>query len=131
MKQSTLKVLIVDDAPIVRERFSRILSESLPLEIVGQAQTIKQALTILPTTQPDVVLLDLRLPDGSGLHVLQQIRETSISCKVIMMTTTPYPYYRERCLAAGADYFFDKSEEFEQVIELLRHGLPRQTQVAA
>lgn len=120
MKPSTLKVLFVDDAAIIRESFSRILAESLPLEIVGQATDANQVLRILPTAKPDVVLLDLRLPAGSGIRVLQKIRETGAQCKVIMLTTEPYPLYRERCLAAGADYFFDKSEEFEQIIELLK-----------
>lgn len=126
MKQAPLKVMIVDDALVIRERFSQILNENQDLEIVGQAADTKQALRILPTAKPDVVLLDLRLPDGSGLRVLQQVRESGATCQVMMLTTDPYPHCRERCLAAGADYFFDKAEEFEQVIaELNRLSVNR------
>jgi CheY-like chemotaxis protein len=126
MKQAPLKVMIVDDALIVRERFSQILNENHAVEIVGQAADAKQAMRILPTAQPDVMLLDLRLPDGSGLCVLRQLREAGSTCQVMMLTSDPYPHCRERCLAAGADYFFDKTEEFEQVIaELTRLSVNR------
>lgn len=119
MRQSLLKVMIVDDAQLIRERFSQLLSENRRFEIVGQAADTTQALRILPTAKPDVVLLDLCLPDGSGLRVLRKLREAGSTCQVMMLTSDPYPLCRERCLAAGADYFFDKTEEFEQVIEEL------------
>ena len=119
MRQAPLRVMIVDDAHWVRERFSQMLHENQALEIVGQAADTTQALRIFPTAQPDVMLLDLRLPDGSGLRVLQKLRESGSTCQVMMLTSDPYPFCRERCLAAGADYFFDKSEEFEQVVEEL------------
>jgi DNA-binding NarL/FixJ family response regulator len=127
MGPAVLKVMIVDDAQFVRERLAQILSEHHAFEVVGQAASTKQALQLFPTAKPDVMLLDLRLPDGSGLRVLRRLREVGATCQVMMLTSDPYPFCRERCLAAGADYFFDKTEEFDQVIaELTKLSLKRQ-----
>jgi DNA-binding NarL/FixJ family response regulator len=127
MRQAALKVMIVDDAQFVRERLAQILAENRAFEVVGQAANTKQALQLFPTVNPDVMLLDLRLPDGSGLRVLRRLREAGATCQVMMLTSDPYPFCRERCLAAGADYFFDKTEDFEQVIaELTKLSLKHQ-----
>jgi DNA-binding response OmpR family regulator len=66
------------------------------------------------------VILDIRMPGGSGMDVLQAIKREKQAPMVIMLTNYPYPQYRKKCLGLGADYFFDKSTEFEKVTELFK-----------
>lgn len=71
----------------------------------------------------DVVILDIRMPGRNGLDVLRDIKEGSPESKVIILTNYPYPQYRRRCMEEGADFFFDKSSEFEKVTEVLEKYL--------
>jgi DNA-binding NarL/FixJ family response regulator len=65
-----------------------------------------------------VVILDIRFPDGSGIDVLQAIKQDQPAPMVIILTNYPYSGYRQRCLNAGADFFLDKSTEFDQIPKL-------------
>lgn len=120
MCKTSLKVLIADDSELLRERLTRLLSAIEGVEVAGEAPDGATALQMVQVVKPDVLILDLRMPRGSGVEVLQQIRQAGGQMKVIILTSFPYPQYRERCLAAGADYFFDKSEELELVSATLR-----------
>lgn len=120
MCKTSLKVLIADDSELLRERLTRLLSAIEGIEVAGAAPDGATARRLVQTLQPDALILDLRMPGGSGIEVLQQIRQDGARLKVIILTSFPYPQYRERCLAAGADYFFDKSEELELVSETMR-----------
>lgn len=110
-----IKVLIVDDSPIVRERLVAILSELAGIEIVGQAENITEAINALGKFRPDVVILDIRMPGGSGIDVLHHIKQTGTGLMVIILTNYAFPEYRQRCLDAGANFFLDKSTEFDQI----------------
>lgn len=115
---SKIKVFIVDDSLIVREHLVTMLDELAGTEIVGQAENVAEAIRGIQTLQPDVVILDIRMPDGSGIEVLQNIKQGQTAPMVIILTNYPYPGYRQRCLNAGADFFLDKSTEFDQIPKL-------------
>ncbi len=110
-----IKVFITDDSLIVREHLVALLDELAGVEIVGQAGSVAEAISGIRNLQPDVVILDIRLPDGSGIDVLQNVKLVQ---PVIILTNYPYPGYRQRCLSAGADFFLDKSTEFDQLPQL-------------
>lgn len=113
-----IKVFITDDSLIVREHLVTLLDELAGVEIVGQAGGVAEAISGIRNLQPDVVILDIRLPDGSGIDVLQNIKQDQPAPMVIILTNYPYPGYRQRCLSAGADFFLDKSTEFDQLPQL-------------
>ncbi len=113
-----IKVFIADDSLIVREHLVMMLDELVGVEIVGQAGTVAEAVSAIRNLQPDVVILDIRIPDGSGIDVLQNIKQDGAGPMVIILTNYPYPVYRRKCLQAGADFFLDKSTEFDQIPEL-------------
>jgi DNA-binding NarL/FixJ family response regulator len=115
----TLKVLVVDDSAIVRERLISMLSELADVEVVGQAQDAHEAIEAISKLKPDVVILDIRMRRGSGIEVLETIKKDTPSTTVIMLTNYPYPQYRKKCMDAGANFFFDKSTEFEKIAEVL------------
>jgi DNA-binding NarL/FixJ family response regulator len=81
------RVLIVDDHEVVREGLRALLSRRDGMEVVGMAGTVAEAVTTARKMQPDVVVMDVRLPDGSGIEACRDIRETHPDTKVIMLTS--------------------------------------------
>ena len=116
---SNIKVFIADDSHIVRDHLVTILDELAGIEIVGQAETAPEAIGAIRRLRPDVVILDIRMPGGSGIDVLENIKQDEATPVVIILTNYPYPGYRQKCLQAGADFFLDKSAEFDQIPMLL------------
>jgi len=115
-----MKVLIADDSQIVRERLAYLLGDVEGVEIVGQAEDAVEGSNLAETLRPDVAILDVRMPRGSGLDVLRSIKRANPSATVIVLTNFVDPEARQLCLARGADYFFDKSIEFDKAVDVLR-----------
>jgi DNA-binding NarL/FixJ family response regulator len=114
-----VKVFIADDSAAVVERLITMLSELPQVEIIGHAQDAREAIKATRQLNPDVVILDIRMPGGSGIDVLKDIKSNKPTPVVIMLTNYPYPQYRKVCMALGANFFCDKSTEFEKVTEVL------------
>src|SRR6185295_14931164 len=104
-----LKVFIADDSHIVRERLVMFFDELIGVEMVGQAEHVTEAISAIRKLQPDVVILDIRMPGGSGIDVLQNIKQDGLGPIVIILTNYPFSGYRQKCLQTGADFFLDKS----------------------
>ena len=115
-----MKIFIADDSAVVRERLIEMLSELPEIEIIGQAQDGLEATNLIKKLNPDVVILDIRMPRENGIDVLQNIKRDKQAPIVIMLTNYPYPQYRKKCMEAGADFFFEKSTEFEKVMEVVK-----------
>lgn len=113
-----MKIIIADDSPIFRARLFTLLDELEDVEIVGQADSGPGALAMIRMLNPDAVILDIRMPGLMGVQVLEEIRKTRPDLLIVMMTNYPYQQYRERCRKAGADYFFDKSNDIDKIIEV-------------
>ena len=119
-RRKILRVFIVDDSAIIRERLEMLLSELKGIEIIGQAKGSTEAEEAIPKLKPDVVILDIRMPGGNGIDVLENIKKGKSPPIVIMFTNYPYPQYRKKYMDAGADFFFDKSTEFDKITEILK-----------
>ena len=116
-----LNVFIADDSALMRQRMIALLSELPGLNIIAQATNKQEALKSISKYKPDVAILDIRMPGGSGIDVLKYIKKYYPSSCVIMFTNYPFNQYRKKCKEAGADFFFDKSSEFEKLVEILRN----------
>lgn len=81
------RILIVDDHEVVREGLRALLSKREGFDVVGQAGTMEQAISEAARSQPDVIVMDVRLPDGSGIEACREIREVRPETKVIMLTS--------------------------------------------
>lgn len=114
-----LRILLVDDSLPVRSRIRSLIEEALPVEIVGETNSVAGALALVKTRQPDAVVLDLNLSDGDGRTVLAEIKRAQPACIVLVLTSFADEITRESCLIAGADFFFNKTREFERVPEVL------------
>jgi DNA-binding NarL/FixJ family response regulator len=115
-----LKIVIADDSLLVRERLVTMLGELAGIEVVDQVENGAEViLRAIEKFQPDVVILDIHMPEGSGIDVLRSIKQDGVGPMVIILTNYPYPEYRQKCLQAGADFFLDKSAEFDQIPALV------------
>jgi DNA-binding NarL/FixJ family response regulator len=119
-----LRVVIVEDSAIIRARLAESLAEIPNLEIVDQVESEAAAVGVLGEKAWDAVVLDLQLKQGTGLGVLKALAKGTRppQAKVIVFTNYAFPQYRDRSMALGADYFFDKAREFHRVREVL-HAL--------
>ena len=115
-----VKVLLVDDSRLVRERLASLVTELPGVELVGQAGGVAEAIRKIHKLRPQIVVLDISLADGTGLQVLQGIRNRRPFPCVIMLTNFTQAAYREKCFKLGAEHFFDKSAQFENAVEVLR-----------
>jgi Response regulator containing a CheY-like receiver domain and an HTH DNA-binding domain len=115
-----MNIFLVDDSLVIRQRLKRLLADVEEVQVVGESSEVQEAMDAILKQKPDVVLLDIHLLNGNGIDVLQRLKKEKPAPAVIILTNYPYPQYRQKCLAAGADFFFVKSTEFDQVVPALR-----------
>ena len=115
-----VRVLIVDDSLLLRERLSCRLGSIEGIEIAGKACDVAGGIEMFRRTSPDVVVLDLLMPGGSGIDVLEAIKRERPSTVVVILTNHPLPQLRKRSEESGAEFFFDKTQEFGKVADVLR-----------
>jgi DNA-binding NarL/FixJ family response regulator len=115
-----LSLFIAEDSELMCTRLAQILSEIEGTEILGFAFTVPDAFRYLNKIKPDIAILDICMPGGTGMDILKRIRKDGNRTKVIIYTHYPYPQYRKRCMQLGADYFFDKYTEFEKLFQVVK-----------
>lgn len=119
-RKSPLRVLLIEDSPLIRERLAESIADPGRIEIIGQAESEQAAIGMLGAAPWDVMVLDLQLRHGTGLGVLRAlISRRPPNVKVIVLTNYAFPQYRAKSLALGADHFFDKAHEYHCVREVL------------
>lgn len=118
-----VKVVTVDDSPLIAERLHIILAQIEHVVFAGNARNMATALTLIEQEQPDVVILDINLeadlPELNGINLLIMLRKKFVDMKIIMLTNLTHFQYRNTCLVHGADYFLDKSNDFEEIAEIV------------
>ncbi len=115
-----VNVLLIDGSAVIRQRVAGMLREIDGVEVVGETGDGREGLELIRKLQPDVVILDIRMPGQSGLDVLERLKTDGLSPRVIALTNYPHAAYRRRCAELGTDFFFDKSTEFEKALHVLR-----------
>jgi len=97
-----IRVIVVDDHSVVRMGLRTVLSDQTDMEVVAEGETGAQACALAAEFLPDVLLMDLTLPDGNGLEVIREIRKVSPATKVLMLTMHDNELYLIDALIAGA-----------------------------
>jgi DNA-binding NarL/FixJ family response regulator len=115
-----MKVFIADDSSEIRKRIRAMLSDFVErIEMIGEAENVQDAINSIHEFGPDVVILDIRMPGGSGIDVLKKIKKKNEVPVIIILTSYPHSQYRKKCMEAGADFFFDKSRDFEEIVKVV------------
>ena len=119
-----MRVLVVDDSPAVRRRIAALLREVAGVAEIDEASDAAAALAMAEARAPGLVVLDLHLGGPGGLHVLASFKRLPLAPSVAVLTNDASDAHRRECLAKGADYFFDKSKEFEAVVSVASELAP-------
>lgn len=115
-----IRVFLVEDSKLIRQRLFSLLNGLPGVEIVGDSDTAADAVQGIADLLPDIVVLDIKLKNGSGIEVLRAIKQQQALVTVIMLTNYATDEYRKKCLEAGADYFLDKTNEFERLCPIIK-----------
>ncbi len=115
---STIRILIVDDHPVVRRGIVSLLSNHADFAVVGEADSVKSALELVEQQAPDIILLDVRLPDESGLDLLPQL--TDRNTKVLILTSFDDEEHIRVALQRGASGFILKSASYDMLCGAIR-----------
>ena len=114
-----VKLLVVDGAAPLRRRIVSAIAKIETVEVVGNVRHVREAVEEIRRLRPDVVILDVRLPGGSGIMMLETIKQESPSTIVMMFTDHLVSQYRDRCARAGSDYFFEHNVDFSRMVRVL------------
>lgn len=121
-----MDVLVVDDAAAIRSRLHTMFIDVPGVASVHEAASLEEARQLLAQKAPGVVVLDLHLRAENGLELLKDLKSERPELIVIVLTNAATEHHRRSCAHLGADYFFDKSRQFEAVLQVLEREVRRQ-----
>ena len=112
-----MNIVLVDDHPILRVAIRELLTRNrFDLTIVGETETMREALSLVETREPDLVLMDIVLPGQNGIVATREIRRMRPQCQVLIFTTLAEPTFVADALSAGAAGYAIKTQPIEEVI---------------
>ena len=120
MSDPAIRILCVDDHPLMREGITAVIQNEPDMLVVGEASNGQEALQEFRKHRPDITLMDLRLPDMSGIDALIAIRAEYVAARVIMLTTFEGDAEIQRALQAGARGYMLKSMPRKRLVEMIR-----------
>ena len=118
----TLRVLVIDDHAVVREGLRRLISRDETINLVGEAASKREALAQISHHNPDVIVVDLHLPDGSGLDVIAWTRSVSQKIGIVVLTMSNMPEHVLASMQSGASAHVDKSAPIGEILQAIRES---------
>jgi len=114
-----IKVLVVDDHELVRSGISRLLSDTKGIEVIGEASSGEEAVQFAKEHEPDIVLMDIRMPGIGGLEATRKILRQNEEIQVIAVTACDDNPYASRLLQAGASGYITKGADAEEMVNAI------------
>jgi DNA-binding NarL/FixJ family response regulator len=114
-----VELVVVDDSELLRRKLKEVVKAIPGLVLAGEARTAAEGLALIRRCRPDVVLLDIGLPDRSGVEVLEELMTEARPPRVIVLAGNPTPALNRRCLDLGAEHFLEKGTETCRLREVL------------
>jgi DNA-binding NarL/FixJ family response regulator len=114
-----MTLIIADDSLILRNALKSLFSNCCNIKIIGEAINGSDAVQLILELQPDMAIIDVRMPEMNGIEVLMKLKELKSKTKVCILTNHPYRQYRERCIAEGAFRFFDKNQDIQLFTDVI------------
>ena len=121
----SLRVLVVDDHAIVREGLRRLITKDPSITVVGEAASKREAFAQISHHNPDVIVVDLHLPDGSGLEVIAWARSLSQKLGIVVLTMSNLPEHVLASMQSGASSHVDKSAAIGELLLAIRASAER------
>src|SRR5262249_46893695 len=123
-RTSPRKILVVDDHPLIRDALKALLGRLPGWQVIGQVSTAREALVLVTTPVPDVVLMDIGLPGMDGVIATREVLRRSPTTRVLVLTTYMHPWDVREALAAGASGYLLKSDSdaLEPALEAVVRG---------
>jgi len=118
-REKRVRLLIIDDSPAMRKFLARLGSLVPRVEVVGVAETGSEGLELFRKLRPQVVTLDIQMPEMNGIELIKVIKAEDSSCILIVLSGAVDETYRKACLAVGADYVFNKAGDFPKLLSVL------------
>ncbi|HEX3614559.1 MAG TPA: response regulator transcription factor [Sporichthyaceae bacterium] len=118
----TTSVLLVDDHELIRHGLRRAFERDPDFEVVGEASSVAEALAVIRATGPEVVIMDVRLPDGNGLDAVKKLRAAGETMGIVILTMYAGDDQLFGALEAGASSFVNKDAPAEEVLAAARHA---------
>jgi DNA-binding NarL/FixJ family response regulator len=115
----SVKIFLVEDSAAVRERLIEMIGELDDVAVVGEAETQDDAVSGIMRTRPDVAIFDIKLAQGNGIDAMIEAKRRLPGLRGIVMSNYATPQHIRASADAGAEYFLDKSADFERIIEIL------------
>jgi DNA-binding NarL/FixJ family response regulator len=124
-RTKVLKILIVEDNRFNRDTLKELFRRHFPAMIVEEASSGGEATQKVESFAPDLILMDIRLPDVSGLELTRKIKITNPNTKVLILTGHHYPEYREAAERYGADGFLVKGGSSKEILAMVESLFPK------
>ena len=121
--QNLITVLLVDDHPVVRDGLRRLQELAPEIRIVGEAATLQSALDASQRLRPDVILMDVRLPDGDGIQACRQIKSRLPATRILFLTSYAHNRFVLAAMEAGADGYLLKESDAQRIVDAIRSVL--------
>jgi DNA-binding NarL/FixJ family response regulator len=122
--KAPLRVFVVEDSELIRKRIIENVSTMGGFDVVGFAESADEAVKSISELQPDIVITDIQLKEGSGIDVVRKVRAFPYvpRPRIFVLTNYAFPEYKRQCSVAGADEFFDKSSEYDRFLSLMHEA---------
>lgn len=114
-------LVILDDSQLLRDRLKNIIEKVEQINIIAETSNTNNLLKILETDKVDILLMDIHTPGADGLKIISKIKNNNDSLIIIVVTNNMLVQYKTAAKHMGADFFIDKSKEFEKIPQILNN----------